>query len=203
MRRRSFPILLALLSLPFATPHQGLAANRKMTAGQFPMGVGSRWVYAVRDSLANRLDTVRIRILGTTDFPGDRRASMWQYRSRSSVDTQFVIRAGDTISFYRSRSPESVTAVFVFPLVPGRSWSVIPPGTMTVKRIFTAFIPAGRFHRSFEVSSRPAVRNSMGGTTYTLAPNVGIVRMQITSINTLTDQRENILWQLLSWKIAR
>jgi hypothetical protein len=203
MRRCSSPILLAVLYLVIITPHEGLAANRKMNAGQFPMGIGSRWIYAVRDSVANRSDTIRVRIIGTTDFPGERRASMWLYRSRSSVDTQFVVRAGDTISFYRSRSPESVVAVFVFPMLPGRSWSVIPPGTMNVRRILTAFVPAGRFRHSFEVNSRPAVRNSIGGTTYTLVPDVGIVRMQIASVNTLDEQRENTLWQLLSWKIAR
>jgi hypothetical protein len=203
MRLRHLWILVMLLSLHSVIPPAGYGASRKMTAGQFPVSVGSRWVYAVHDSVANRADTVHVAIVHATDFPGGRWASVWQYRSRSSIDTQYVVRAGDTISFYRSRSPQSITAVFIFPILPGRNWTVVPPGTMNVQRILTVAVPAGKFRHSFEVKSRPAVRNFIGGTTYALAPHIGIVRMHNSSVDTINDQRENILWQLLSFKIAR
>jgi len=196
-------ILLAQLCFSVAVLPEAFAAKRKMTAGQFPMFVGSRWVYTVDDSVGGHRDTVHVRIVGMTDFPGGKRAGVWEYRSSASTDTQYVVRAGDTISFYRSKSASSVVAVFVFPILPGRKWTISPRGTTEATRTLTAVVPAGKFCRSFEVVSRPNLPNFMGGTTYTLAPRVGIVRKHTASVYTISDEHENTSWRLLSWKISK
>ncbi len=204
MNRPSSFALILLASCLCSVPYPGsLAETRKMMAGQFPTGVGSRWVYVVHDSSAGRTDTLHVRIVGTTEFPGGRRARVWQYRTGSTIDTQYTVRTGDTLAFYAAKSPESVTAVFIFPLIPGESRTVVPPGTMTVKRIVTASVPAGKFYHALEVRVRPAVQNSAGGTTYTLAPGMGIVRLHRAFLNTLTDRQEAVLWELLSGKPNR
>lgn len=203
MRIRLVPFLVMLVCISIGTSTEGFAAKRRMTVHQFPMRTGSRWVYAVHDSVTQHIDTVHVRIAGTARLPDGRRAGVWEYRSTASIDTQYVVRSGDTIAFYRARTPESVVAVLIFPILSGRTWTVIPPGTATVQRTLTATVPAGKFPHSFEVKTRPAVRNFIGGTTYTLAPRVGIVRIHFSSVDTINNQRESTLWRLLSCAIAQ
>jgi len=201
--RRWSRIFRVAVSFLFVLPGVGSSAMRTMTAGQFPLTVGSRWVYAVHDSISGSNDTVHVMIIGTTRFAGGKPATLWQYRSGTSVDTQYVVRSGDTIRFYRSSDPGSITLGLVFPLSKGRTSSVLPPGTTRVQNVLTAKTPAGAFRHSFEVSYRPAVRNLVGGTTYTVAPRVGIVRISRVTLDTIELRRERTLWQLLSWSIAR
>jgi hypothetical protein len=203
MRNCLTPFFSLLLCTIILLPIPGIAGRRKMASSHFPMTAGSRWVYAVHDSVRHHTDTLSVRILGATRLPDGRNAMMWRYRTRTFTDTEYVVRSGDTISIYRTPERSSVRAVFAFPLVAGRSWTVIPPGSMTVVRLLTTATPAAVFRHSFEVIARPAVRNFVGETTYWLEPHVGIVRILVRSVDTINNQEENTLWELIAWTIAR
>ncbi|MBI1807171.1 MAG: hypothetical protein HYR76_08995 [Ignavibacteria bacterium] len=88
----------------------------------FPHGIGTRWTYAIYDSLARSLDTASVRVVDTTRLPNGTPAFVFQYTYTSNIDTQLVSFLRDTVVFYsRSRSPYS-TFGLVFPLEVGPGW---------------------------------------------------------------------------------
>ncbi len=182
-------------------PEDGIAARRKMFLGQFPMTTGSRWVYTIRDSIRHRTDTAHVRIVGSRVLPDGHKAMLWVYRIHAKIDTEYAVVSGDTITFRRNMDPQSSRVRFVFPLVPGKRWSVHPPGTTEVRKIMTVKTPAENFPHAFEVVQQPAVRNFVGGTTFWLVPRVGIVQIHRKSIDTINNQEEDARWELLSWTV--
>ena len=195
----SLAFVQMILLLPAGSP----AARRKLYIGQFPLSVGSRWVYCIGDSVRHRTDTAYVRIIGSRTFPDGKKAMLWRYRIQGITDTDYVVRSEDTITFYRDANRQLVRVRFVFPLVPGKQWSVNPPGSTEVHRIMTLATPAGVFRHTFKVERQPAVRNYVGGTTYWLEPRVGIVQIHRKSIDTINNQEEDALWQLISWSTTR
>jgi len=195
--------LFVLLLIALLLPHEGNASRRKMYVGNFPVAVGSRWTYTVRDSVRHRTDTAYVRIIGSKPMSDGKKASMWRYRYRGKLDTEYVALSGDTVTFYRSTERQSAHIRFIFPLVPGKHWSLHPPGSTEVQKIMTVETPAGVFRHTFKVRQQPAVRNFVGGTSFWLEPWVGFVQIHYKSIDTINNQEEDSLWQLLAWTIKK
>ena len=55
-------------------------------------------------------------------------------------------------------------------------------------------VPAGTFANSYQVLEQPYEGNFYGGTTYWIAPNIGIVKEQIQWQVTVDNQRANTTW---------
>ncbi|MEK9137923.1 MAG: hypothetical protein AAB393_12430, partial [Bacteroidota bacterium] len=61
----------------------------------FPNTIGTRWTYAIYDSLAQRADTAVVTVLGQTVLPNIGSATIWRTAYRSRTDSQYVKVSGD------------------------------------------------------------------------------------------------------------
>jgi len=196
---------LFIVSFQYAFSSDGTLSSgtQGMKASQFPLSVGCRWTYAVYDSIKKSADTVNVKIVGTTQLSDGNRATVWQYTYSKSVDTQFVARSRDTVFFYQSHDVGSLSKILIFPLTVGRRWTTYPPGSMTVSAAERVTAPARRFRNSYRIAEHPSIGNFYGGTTYWFVANVGMVRMHKKWVDTMADDRANVIWELLRFKIVR
>ena len=167
---------------------------------QFPLTVGSTWTYAVFDSIAQQADTVTVTALKQTSVSASGATYLWTYRYSNRIDSVTVVSNADTVN-YLIPNAALPRMTFVFPLVAGQSLQgLYYRGSVGAG---SASVPAGTFPNSFEVFEQPYEGNFYGGTTCWIAPHIGIVKEQIQWLITVSNQRENTTWQLISYSIAR
>ena len=170
-------------------------------ASNFPLSLGSTWKYAIYDSINHRADTVEVSITDSTFLNDGVPAAVWQYAYSDSVDTQYVVQAGDSILIYRSPDVRSLSLVLVLPLEVGREWTNSPPASMKVTTREKVDVPDGSFARALRIEQHPFIGNFYGGTTYWFVPDVGLVRMRRAWLDTMADDRVNTVWELLSFEL--
>lgn len=165
----------------------------------FPLAVGSKWTYAIYDSVAMRADTVEVTIDNKIVTSLTRTVYLWRYQYRTHADSLYVVPSGDTVLFYRTSKFQYVPIMFVFPLAVGHGWRRPSADTFYVAAKESTLTPAGTFANSFRIFQQPFEGNFYGGTTYWLAPDVGMVRKRERWHVTIGDEFVDITWQLLSF----
>ena len=179
-------------------------------ASQFPMSVGSTWVYSIVDTVVYTYtgkteifyDTVKVSIVGFTNLPDGKEATVWQYQYRDTVDTLFVNLAGDTLLFYQKNGDYLLLkSGFILPLQVDKQWQ-LSVFDYWVEQADTVQVPAGVFINVFDVLERPRVGNVVGLNHYFIAPQVGIVKYYSGTFATFAEVNHKIEWKLLSYTIA-
>ena len=68
---------------------------------EFPNNIGTNWKYKVYDSINSILDTITIKIIGTTNLDNGDAASIWSINSLlNGTDTNYVTNKSDGIRIY-------------------------------------------------------------------------------------------------------
>ena len=197
----SYPALFSILCLvKLFSCNEADLGKQVIDAANFPLSLGSIWRYAIYDSIKHRADTVVVSIIDSTALSDGVPAAVWQYAYSHSVDTQYVAQSGDSILVYRSPDVRSLSMVLVLPLEVGRQWTSSPPASMKVTAREKVDVPGGSFARALRVEQHPFIGNFYGGTTYWFVPDVGLVRMRRAWMDTMADDRVNIVWELLSFE---
>lgn len=197
----SYPALFSILCfVKLFSCNETDPGKQVIHAGNFPMSLGSTWKYAVYDSIAHTADTVVVSIIDSTALSDGTTAAVWKYAYRRSVDSQYVTRAGDSIMVYRSPDVRSLSMILALPLEVGREWITSPPGTMKIVAKEKVHPPAGSFANALRVEQHPFIGNFYGGTTYWFVPDVGLVRMHRSWMDTMADNSVNTVWELLSFE---
>ncbi|HKJ45421.1 MAG TPA: hypothetical protein VJ991_06270 [Balneolales bacterium] len=66
----------------------------------FPNSVGDTWTYAVSDSSGQVIDTLQVTVQRTTTLSDGSEARVWQYVSRDSSYTRYVVQNADSVFVY-------------------------------------------------------------------------------------------------------
>jgi hypothetical protein len=169
---------------------------------QFPITIGSEWVYETHYSHWDVCDTIHVKIAGTTNVPDGRDALIWEYRCENLVDTQYVIVAENRLEVYPNRFFICTNELYYeFPLAVGRNWGVETfdplPDVIGRGRIT---VPAGTFESGFH-----HVYGGGGYNYYWLAddwlvPGVGFVSHSRGVID--LGPPVTTTWKLLSYQIV-
>jgi hypothetical protein len=176
---------------------------QSVNAENLPLSVGSAWTYAIYDSVRHKADTVAVTIVDSTVLSNGSAAMIFQYAYRHSVDSQFVAREGDSVLVYRSPEVGTLSMIYILPFEVGRQWTSYTPASMKVAAMERVSVPSGSYGRTFRVEHHPNIGNFYGGTTFWFAPNVGLVRLRRSWIDTIAENRVNTVWELLSYQPAR
>ena len=200
-------LALTLLSVSSCTNTQVGPPNG--ASDLFPLSLGSQWTYSIYDSVAKRADTVHVVLDATQQSVAGTYAYLWLYEYTTHTDSMYSVISGDTIDFYSpyqfhyllSGSPQFPSLTFVFPIDSGQTWQT-PSYSISVTE-GSISVPAGSFPSSLGVYDQPHIGNAAGGTTYWLAPGVGIVQEDIRWTEHIHNTQGNATWQLLSYSIAR
>lgn len=165
----------------------------------FPNVVGDRWTYTIHDSLTGSVDTLNMKIVGTTTGNG-KSLTVWAVDSRIYTDTLYVHIDRDTVKFYDDPVPNNVDYKFVFPLMIGNHWMnqyQLYDSTM-VKSIEWVTVPADTYNDAYRIERHWTSFNIHGYSITWFVNNIGIIKMD-RSILGFDNIRES--WELISYKL--
>jgi hypothetical protein len=208
--KTSASILVTVSSFILWTCKDSTIAPLPETVNGFPLTVGSKWTYAVHDSVAIRdsvsvnSDTVEVTIDKKILTSSARTAYLWRYQFKMRDDTLYVVHSGDTVLFYPSSDFQYPLIMFIFPLQVGHAWRQPNLGTFHVVAKESVSAPAGTFANSYRVYQQPITPHHVDGEiTYWLVPEMGIVRKQEQWLDTFNLERKNTTWKLMSYSFRR
>ena len=101
-----------------------------LALSDFPLDVGTRWIYHVDDTAVGVQDTVDVIIVAKRIDTSGLCETEWHYASRNGVfrgDTMLVYRLDDSIWFRRILQMHPHQK-FLFPLSVGKQWGYYAPG---------------------------------------------------------------------------
>jgi len=172
---------------------------------EFPNTRGSRWVYAVYDSLTEERDTVEVRVAEETQMElwGElRAATRWRLAPALNDSIWYVITTGDTVRVW-SGDEERLTAlkfVYVFPLEIGRrlaAYSCLDSEVMARKAML---IPDGSERTAYFIQSRGVCHNTLYREERWFAPGVGL--LSVNWWEKWVGVSRNETWKLISFQLA-
>jgi len=99
-----------------------------LTVADFPLSVGSHWVYHVVDTVTDQEDTVDVVISSEQFDTTGAHVTTWLYSSRNDVfysgsDTDIVLALGDSIFFYACSCSKRPYRKIVFPVTDYATWT--------------------------------------------------------------------------------
>lgn len=144
----------------------------------FPNMVGDKWTYTIYDSLANSVDTLNMKIIGTTTG-GGKSLTIWVMESRVYNDTFYVHVDHDTVKYYDDPIPNAVEHKLVFPLQIGNFWKnqyQLSDSTV-VKSIESVNVPANTYNDAYRIERNWTSFNIHGFSITWFVNNIGTVKM--------------------------
>jgi len=165
----------------------------------FPNKVGDEWIYAIHDSLTNNVDTMIVKIVGTTVGNG-KEFTIWARRSNMYNDTLYVIVDNNTVYYYTDPYPNVVDHKIEFPLEVGKYWinhDQISDSSV-VKSLEPVTVPADNYPESYRIERNWGGFNVYGYSITWFVDNVGIVKMnrRIQGFDRIKES-----WELLTYTL--
>ncbi len=193
-------ILILIIPLLFSACENSTENNPpEAFTGSFPNKVGDQWVYAVHDSLSGSVDTLTVKIVGTTTVNG-KDLTIWVRNSHRYNDTLYVNVDNSTVYYYEDPYPNVVDHKIVFPLEKGETWTNPDQvsDSSVVKNIEDVSVPAGNFSNAFRIERNWGGFNVYGNSMTWFVENVGIVKFY-RRIQGFDNIKET--WELLSYNV--
>jgi hypothetical protein len=105
------------------------STTRPSAQEDFPNAVGTRWVYAVYDSLAGEADTVDVRVTDQVTIQvwgGTQTATRWHLTSPKRDEYRYAAFNADTVRVWggSETEPYYIDFIYVFPLRVGDRWGL-------------------------------------------------------------------------------
>lgn len=201
MKKLIIPLLLIsyLLSTSSSCKKTSIIALNK----EFPNSIGTWWKYKVYDSVSSTIDTVTIKIVGSSKLDNGTNVKIWQVNSLNNykpVDTNYVYSGSDGIKIYYNKSVQSYFKKYEFPLNVGDYWiGIQPKDTTKVIGKSNIAVIAGTFSDNYIIERR--VRSIPNGGEYEkeyFLPNVGVItRARILHAGIYY----NNYWELVAYSI--
>jgi hypothetical protein len=190
------PLILVLLGCSEAPERSSVRADES-----FPNSVGSQWVYAVFDSMANSWDTVRVDIISTVDIGFGDRASVWRYTRSDAVWHRYMRTAGRRVLEYHNPDRTAASTLYIFPLQVGNRWISNPTwhDTSFVTMIDTVPSLSRVFENAFFIERKWQASGSSGRADTWFVPRIGIVKLNLWATTSMDTTRE--LWELIDCKV--
>lgn len=180
-----------------------VVSEQSFTLSRFPMSVGSRWVYSIRDSLSDYIDTVVVNIDYSEviiDFESNFRL---EYRYLNKSDTDAVQIVGDSIDYFDSIGG-ALNRRLVFPIEPNSEWAYSVSHGYRVSHVIAEeeiSLPAGDFTAyKIETQLSPMIMDLIEQSNIWVTPNVGIVKMELITGFRAVDRFE--IWDLIEYQLA-
>lgn len=180
-----------------------VVSEQSFTLSRFPMSVGSRWVYSIRDSLSDYIDTVVVNIDYSEviiDFESNFRL---EYRYLNKSDTDAVQIVGDSIDYFDSIGG-ALNRRLVFPIEPNSEWAYSVSHGYRVSSVIAEeeiSLPAGDFTAyKIETQLSPMIMDLIEQSNIWVTPNVGIVKMELITGFRAVDRFE--IWDLIEYQLA-
>ena len=198
---------LATLALTTCSnEHNPVSPLPPIEIDQFPMTVGSRWLYSAEDTVQGLIDTIEVEIARVDDTSNGQLTTVWHYQSRHNQIgrvTEYVTVLADTVYFQGERTRSSHLKL-VFPIAGGASWSDLQAVGLYVTEVEAeapTIVPAGTF-QAFKVRTDvdPKALDIVLGSRVWLAPGVGFVKIEHIFGHRIPEQYQ--IWTLLSYTPA-
>lgn len=216
-------VLLPLKAIPISLRLAAISLLLMMTAGAckknnasnvasagdlFPDKVGDYWHYHVIDTTESFTDSTvaqydaDVNIVGTTQLPGGITATIWQFRSPGSTDSNLVFQSGDTVIFRDRLDDYSPQRQYIVPFAIGSSWQYIP-GYSDVSVVDTESIDAGgnHFEGAWQIRGSSGRPDGIERIDEWLVNRVGIVRRYINPYGELLPVKHIVDWTLISYQL--
>jgi len=169
----------------------------------FPNNVGCQWIYEVYDNLMGVTDTVTVAIIDTITLADIIPAAVWEFTWNGSIDTQYVSVVNDTVSVYPTRDISFLTAMYIYPLEVGTSWTYrhrLGNATSIVDGSGAFFVNSVVYRNSFRVETeiRGIVFDDFSTCSVWLASETGMIWMNLYeefNYSLFTIQR----WELIAF----
>ena len=165
----------------------------------FPNKVGDQWIYAIHDSLTNTIDTITVKIVGTTTGNG-KELTVWARKSNIYNDTLYVYTDSSAVYYYTDPYPNVIDHKIEFPLEVGKYWK--NPDQISdssiVKNIEPVTVPSGIYSEAYLIDRNWGGFNVYGFSKTWFVDNVGIVKMY-RRIQGFDNIKET--WELLSYTV--
>ncbi len=172
----------------------------KFYKNDFPNTIGDNWTYSVYDSLANELDTVKVKIIGEKVLPNSVVSKIWIYSGGNFNDTNYVAFYDDTLKVFQKNDLVYPTEQIVFPLSVGKVWGIYGD-TSNVKAIENVSVNAGNFNNAYHIFRKATGLNFQLLEDVWIVPKVGIVKKNKYEYS--LGPFENSHWELLNFSVSR
>lgn len=122
---------------------------------EFPNNIGTFWKYKVYDSVSANLDTVTIKVIGTTNLDNGDPVSIWEITSLyNPTILNYVSNKIDGIRIYVNKlSSASPFKKYIFPLSVGSKWityNILDTNKVTLNTQIAVI--AGTFSNAFRIN---------------------------------------------------
>lgn len=180
-------VLITLLAWAIAACDSGSRPTGPLpplTVSDFPLDVGTHWVYHVVDTVSGEEDTVDARISSERLEPSGARVTTWHYSSRNGVfqsDSAIVIVLGDTVWFYRCYCGDLPYQKIIFPISSGKAWEYVSGSGFDSSLVLgdeTILTPFKVFRTyPIETTTVPFSMDAFNTSRLWLAKDYGLVRI--------------------------
>lgn len=174
---------------------------------QFPMTVGSKWLYSAVDTVQGLIDTVEVEIALAVDISSGQPTTIWCFNSRHNQigrANAYVTVLADTVYFQDERTRETYLKL-AFPIVGGATWfdeQAVGTYASVVEDEGPIKVPAGKFQAlKVRTDVNPLALDLILGSRFWVAPRVGFVKIEyILGFRFVLEQYQ--VWELLSYTPA-
>jgi hypothetical protein len=178
-----------------------------LTVTEFPMEVGSHWVYHVIDTVSGDEDTVDVTITSEQIDSAGKTVTVWQYSYRNDVfqsESVFVSALGDSVWFSYGPSGTPYQTI-IFPLSTGKVWwwylSRCGRDSSMVSGEEIIWTPSGAYRTyRIETETRGPVMDLICSSRLWLSRRVGLVR--VIRIRGFWFPESVAIWSLLDYESA-
>ena len=197
---------LLLLTAACHKSDSGPAGQANLTAGEFPLAVGDKWVYQVMDFLQNTTDTITLSITGVQTLPdGGKNYHCDIVQNGALVDSGAYIVDNDTVS-YHGLNPNFYSYFgdfkLQFPFHSGSKWmGLYTLDTMRVISEMDSTKVLGKEYRHvFSLKRAFALQGNYSMVQFMLvAPNIGVINQSLDIFDGAPAQNQS--FELISYTI--
>lgn len=166
---------------------------------QFPLTVGSHWMYATFDSLTQRRDTVLVTVVSQRFGATSDTLYVCRYRHRTFTDSSIIHAKDDTIVFETDETPP---VDFLLPFTSVENWQFDRSSAVSILGVGTDTVPSGPYVETIHIRQQSLLPNDASVYDYWIAPGFGVVQMYDGTSPADNNTVHKTTWVLLSCWIA-
>ena len=180
-----------------------VVSDELFTLGRFPLSIGSRWVYSIRDSLSDYIDTVVVTADYSEVIIDFESVFHLEYRFLNKADTDAVQIVGDSVNYFDSVGG-ALNRRLVFPIDLNSEWAYSGIYGYKVSNVIAEdeiSVPAGGFTAfTIETILSPVIMDLIDNSNIWVTPDIGIVKMELITGFRAVDRYE--IWELVEYQFG-
>ena len=181
------------------------------SSDEFPLAIGSRWVYQATDtsfylfdpdSIVVQSGLLTLEAVRDTTLANGHKAVIFHEEFLGKKQLLIADTSGNTVRFFSPNYFPSIWFMFIHPLQVGMKWATYSCDSFFVTEKQHHIVPAGFFENTYVIQRRFRCEGNAGlRIFYYFVPHVGLVEYDLDYFVTIHNYRLKRRWKLLRYSV--